>query len=159
MLQSFAILKYLGRKYNLAATSDPEIATEEMVLFQVNELSDRIRQTTHFKKYDSDEAFQKELDQLKINLQKQFELLEKFIIFKKWFTGERLSYVDFFAYEVIDWVRELIDQKCLEKFANLSRFMLQFEQLDNLKEFLASDKYKKGAIFGPSAKIGNTPRN
>lgn len=154
MTQSLAILKYLGRKYGLAATSDPETATEEMVLFQVMEISDRIRQTAHYRNFDSEEAFQRDCRQLAEDLGKQLQCLDAFLSDNRsWFTGNSLSYVDFLAYELIDWIRVLIDSNCLVKFEQITKFVTKFKNLDNLKEYLVSKEFKERAIFGPSSKL------
>src|SRR5699024_4203097 len=139
-----AIIRYLGRKFGLAATSDPAIAKEDMFLFQINEMIERMIISNYYKQpYASEEDFQKEMNQLRTELNEKLELLEKFLEPGKWFTGEKMSYVDFLAYETLDWYRELVQPDCLKKHEKLSAFMKQFEALDKLRDYLASDSYRK----------------
>ena len=146
----------MGRKYNLAATSDPELGREDMVMLQINDMFERMIVTAYYKQpYASDEAFQKELVELATSLHTYLEVLEKYLQPNHWLTGEKLSYVDFLAYEIIDWYRELVQKDCLSKYTKLSAYMKRFEGLDRLKDYLASDAYRKDAIFGPFASFGN----
>lgn len=151
-----AILRYLGRKFGLSATSEPALAREDMLQMQLNDLVERMIVSNYYKQpYASEEDFQKEMEQLKKESATALELYEKFLEPGKWFTGDKLSYIDFLAYEILDWYRELVDVDCLKKHAKLSAFMKRFEGLEKLKDFLASDEYRKNAIFGPMAKFGN----
>ena len=139
-----------------------------MLLFQLQDLLLRIVQTAYFKQpYKSEEEFQSEMVQLTKDLHNHLELLEKFFPSDDgnnpmWFTGTQLSYVDFFAYEIIQRYQELVQPDCLsaipDKYPKLAEFMTRFESLEPLRDYLASDEYKKAPIFGPIAKIGNTRR-
>ena len=151
-----AIIRYLGRKFNLAATSDPELGREDMVMHQLHDLVDRILVTVYHKQpYASDEDLEKEMIELKKSWNSQLELLEKYLQNRVWFTGDKLSYVDFLAYEFLDWYRELVEPISVDKNPKVDSFMKRFESLDRLKEYLASDAYRKDAVFGPFAKFGN----
>ena len=159
-------MKYLARKYGLSALNDPAVAKEEMLLFQIQDFSHRLVQTAFYNQpYKNDEDFQAEMVQLTNDMHTHLELLEKFFPSGEgdiWLTGTQLSYVDFFAYEIIQRYQELVQPDCLsaipDKYPKLAVFMTRFESLEPLRDYLASDEYKKAKIFGPNAKIGSTRR-
>lgn len=154
--ESMAILRYLGRKFGLCATSDPELATEDMLMMKLNDCVERMVIANYHKQpYATEADFEKEMEQLRKEHDSTLELFEKFLVPGKWLTGDKLSYVDFLAYEIFDWYRELVPNDSLKKHEKLSAYMKRFEELENLKDFLASDEYRKNAIFGPFAKFGN----
>uniref|UniRef100_A0A4X1URQ5 Glutathione S-transferase n=1 Tax=Sus scrofa TaxID=9823 RepID=A0A4X1URQ5_PIG len=47
---------------------------------------------------------------------------------RPWFAGDKLTYVDFLAYDVLDLYR-IFDPKCLDEFPNLKAFLSRFEVL------------------------------
>lgn len=157
-MQAHAILKYLARKFNLTAKTDPELALEEMLEFQLDDFINRIVQTGYFKTYNSDSEFETELTSLRADVKSHLALLEKHLGEKTWFTGSKFSYIDILAFENIDQCREIVDKDCLAPFPKLTSFMVRFAQLEQLKEYLASDQFTKYAIFSPTAKIGGKKR-
>lgn len=163
-MQSFAILRYLGKKYGLIGKTDQEQAREDMLLYQIQDMLLRLNKLMFFN-YPAtvpldDPAFQSGLAQLKQDLPGYLDLLEKFADSHKsgWLSGEQISYVDFYAYEIIDWYREVIDKDCLQKYPKLGGFMHQFEQLAPLKEWLASEEYRRAPLVSPFARIGGNRR-
>lgn len=72
---------------------------------------------------------------------------------KTWMCGRRLTYVDFFFYEALDWHREF-KPEAFEEFPDLGEYLTRFEGLPNIKEFMASDRYKKWPIFSPVLQWG-----
>ena len=132
-----------------------------MVLFQLHDLVQRLTSTVNrkspFSKQPdvSEEDFAEEMEALKKDLHVYLEGLEKFLNTKPWFIGEKISYVDFLAYEILDRYRELVEPTCLDKYEQLSGFMKRFESLEKLRNYLASDSYRKAAIYGPFSMLGN----
>ncbi|KAF3817687.1 hypothetical protein GH733_012974 [Mirounga leonina] len=73
---------------------------------------------------------------------KQFSLfLGKF----SWFTGEKLTFVDFLTYDVLDQNR-VFEPKCLDEFPNLKAFMCCFEALEKIANYMQSDCFLKMPI-------------
>ncbi|KAL3191632.1 hypothetical protein MRX96_059725 [Rhipicephalus microplus] len=62
---------------------------------------------------------------------------------REWALGDRLTYVDFVLYEGLDWHREF-KPEALAKYPPLVHYLRRF-----VKEYFASDKYKKWPITGP----------
>lgn len=89
------------------------------------------------------------LEQLPVQL-KQFSLfLGKF----SWFAGEKLTFVDFHIYEILDQNR-IFEPKCLEEFPNLKAFMCRFEALEKIAAYMQSDRYFKMPIMNRMAYWG-----
>lgn len=134
------------------------MAIEEMLLFQLHDFQYRLFNTLYFNGSIDSKEFKNEMKALQKDLNDHLDKLESYLK-HNWLMGDKLSHVDFLAYEVIDRYRELINKDCLEKYPKLSRYMERFEALEKLKDWLASDDFKKKAISGPFAKFGNTQRN
>ncbi|XP_040854547.1 glutathione S-transferase Mu 3 isoform X6 [Ochotona curzoniae] len=82
---------------------------------------------------------------------KQFSLfLGKF----SWFAGEKLTFVDFLTYDVLDQNR-MFEPKCLDEFPNLKAFMCRFEALEKIAAYMQSDRFFKMPINNKMAKWGN----
>ncbi|KAH6934277.1 hypothetical protein HPB50_022857 [Hyalomma asiaticum] len=72
---------------------------------------------------------------------------------RKWALGDRLTYVDFLLYEGLDTHREFRGE-AVQRYPHLVEYLKRFEELPNLKEYFASDKYHKYPILGPHRKWG-----
>ena len=68
-----------------------------------------------------------------------------------WMLGKRITFIDFIVYECLDHVR-LLGVDCFPK--NLSGFMGQFENLPNIKEYIASERYIKYPLYTERSYIG-----
>jgi len=82
--------------------------------------------------------------------------IAKFLGKDDWMAGKRLTYVDFFIYDVLDKHRCLFLPKHLNKFPALIAYMIRIENLKGVKEYLNSDAFKPMPIFGPFAFFGNS---
>jgi len=83
-------------------------------------------------------------------LPKTLEAFDKFLGERKWFAGENLTYVDFFAWETIDQ-HELFLPGCLDKFKNLKSYHERFQALPKIAEYMKSPRYIKRPINQPFA--------
>ncbi|KAL1480342.1 hypothetical protein MTO96_051104 [Rhipicephalus appendiculatus] len=72
---------------------------------------------------------------------------------KEWAIGDRVTYVDFLLYEGLDWNHEL-NAGAFEGFPVLTSYAKRFEELPNIEEYFASEKYNKYPILGPMIKWG-----
>lgn len=130
-----------------------------MLYFQLNDLNNRLMQMA-FKSFTTESSFKAEMNLLRSDLHTHLKLLDDYLQVEgyPWLTRESISYVDFWAYEILDRYRQIVEKDCLDRYPRLSYFMLRVESLESLKQWLASDEYKKAPIFGPAAKIGSTRR-
>ena len=142
--QSLAILRYLGRKYGLVATEEKSLARQDLAEQQIQDIK------THFiwgfllNKTDYEKN--KEIF-LRETLPLQMELLSKFLGDNEWLV-QNLTYVDFLAYETLDWLRQYSPENVL-KFDNLAQYLKRFESLPAINAYINSDEFKSWPIFGP----------
>ncbi|KAF7484883.1 glutathione S-transferase Mu 3 [Marmota monax] len=84
----------------------------------------------------------------------QLKLFSLFLGKYSWFAGEKLTFVDFLTYDVLDQNR-MFEPKCLDEFPNLKAFMCRFEALEKIAAYLQSDHFFKMPINNKMAKWGN----
>lgn len=149
LTQSIAILRYLGRKHNMAGNSESETQQLDMlesVLFD-------LRLWLALLCYGTEETFKA---QLKDTLEKGTNCckqLNTHLGSKKWFLGDRISYVDFLVYDILtNWLD--LEKTLLDDCANLRRLRQQFESLPAIKKYMQSDRFIKWPMNGPSAYFG-----
>ncbi|KAM9110159.1 glutathione S-transferase Mu 3 isoform 3-T3 [Megaptera novaeangliae] len=82
---------------------------------------------------------------------KQFSL---FLGKYSWFAGEKLTFVDFLTYDVLDQ-NHIFEPKCLDEFPNLKAFMCRFEALEKIAAYMQSDRFLKMPINNKMAQWGN----
>lgn len=89
------------------------------------------------------------------SLSDKLEAISRFLGENQWMAGEKLTYVDFFAYDVLDWNRVLFGSDKTDAFGNLKKYMERVENLKGVKEFLGNpEKFQRLPIFGPYAMFG-----
>uniref|UniRef100_A0A8I3WKY0 Glutathione S-transferase n=1 Tax=Callithrix jacchus TaxID=9483 RepID=A0A8I3WKY0_CALJA len=129
--QSNAILRYIARKHNMCGETE-----EEKIQVDIVENQEKLKPQY--------------LEQLPGQL-KQFSMfLGKF----SWFAGEKLTYVDFLTYDILDQNR-IFEPKCLDEFPNLKAFMGRFEALEKIAAYIQSDNFFKMPINNKMAQWGN----
>ncbi|CAG2170712.1 unnamed protein product [Oppiella nova] len=146
--QSLAILKYLARKHGLSARTDPELVLQEVAEQQVEDMRLRFL----FGVVMSDPVANKEGYCAGV-LDPQLDELVKFLGGKQWLTG-RLSYVDFMAYEILDWFR-LFSPETVAKYSAIGEYLTRFEALPTIKKYQASSQFIRWPLTGNLAKWGN----
>ncbi|CAG2177630.1 unnamed protein product, partial [Oppiella nova] len=99
--QSMAILKYLARKHGLVARDDRELIKQEIVAEQLSDIRMRFIMGVVFSPKDLADVKD---GYITGSLIPQLDELVKFLGNKQWLTT-KLSYVDFIAYEILDWFR------------------------------------------------------
>ncbi|MED6278465.1 hypothetical protein CHARACLAT_024081 [Characodon lateralis] len=73
------------------------------------------------------------------------KLFSDFLGQRKWFAGDKITYVDFIMYEMLDMQR-MFHPPCLDNFKNLKAFLDRFEALDRVAAYIKSDRYIKEPI-------------
>uniref|UniRef100_A0A023GJ06 glutathione transferase n=1 Tax=Amblyomma triste TaxID=251400 RepID=A0A023GJ06_AMBTT len=147
--QSLAILRYLGRKHDLTSRNEEENIELDMLEQQVREMYLMLPYSAAplAQLYYSLETYAKELDDF-------LGPWDRLLANRKWVMGDRMTYVDFLLYEGLDWHREF-KPEAVQRWPNIVRYLERFEELPNIKEYFASDKYKKWPILGPHRPWGN----
>ena len=147
LTQSVTIIRYLGRKHGLVATDENSIVRQELVEQQLIDARNSFDELAMFAPVFDEEKVLNE------NVVPQLELLDPFLGTNEWFAGSKLTYVDFLAYEVLDWFR-LFSPESVNKYENLSNFLNRFENLPPITAYKNSLEFISWPLFGPIAKWG-----
>jgi len=131
--ESKAILKYIARvKGPALIPSDPkEMGKAEMWEGYANDLQRALVNLAYSKtKGEGEEPLQQ-------SLAKSFEQLAEALGKSKWALGDKLSFVDFFLYEVLfQYVK--YDSEFLKPYPALLTYIENFEALPELKDYVKS---------------------
>jgi len=139
-----AIIRHLGRKHGLVANDEKSIVRQDMAEQQLLDMKYSFIQGVLFNKAEFENNKKKFLSE---TLPLQLELLSKFLGNNEWLSN-KITYVDFIAYELLDWLRQFSPQ-CLDKWQNLQQFMKRFESLPSISAYLKSNEFKSWPVLGP----------
>uniref|UniRef100_A0A5G2Q9Q5 Glutathione S-transferase n=1 Tax=Sus scrofa TaxID=9823 RepID=A0A5G2Q9Q5_PIG len=134
LTQSNAILRYIARKHNMCGETE-----EEKIRMA------RICYSPDFEKLKP--GYLKEIPE-------KMKPFSEFLGKRPWFAGDKLTYVDFLAYDVLDLYR-IFDPKCLDGFPNLRDFLSRFEGLKKIAAYMRSSRFLPGPLFLKVAMWGN----
>lgn len=147
--QSNAILRYIGRKYNLCGKDDQSKVLTDMMLDTAMDFRNglvRLVYNPNFKTLKV--AYMKELPA-------KLAAFDKYIGDKKFFAGEEITVVDFHMYELLDQHR-LMEPDCLKECKKLAAFMDRFEAIPEIKKYMQSDKFLKWPLNNKMAQFGQS---
>ncbi|XP_065447422.1 glutathione S-transferase 2-like [Chrysemys picta bellii] len=148
LTQSNAILRYVARKHKMAGESEEEIQRVDMLENQVMD----------FRLAFARICYSPDFEKLKLEYLEQLpgklKLFSQFLGVRKWFAGEKLTYVDFLAYDILDQHR-MFAPKCLDQLKNLKDFLDRFEALEKIAAYLSSSRSMKTPIFWRTAQWSN----
>ena len=153
MTQSLAILRFLAKKHNLYADNDQSLIRQEMFEQQLNDFRMGLYTNLMAKHPNGGPEFKQAKAEFIKTLPDQFKPISKFLGERRWFTGDKLNYVDLLAYETFDWMR-LLSPGILEQFHNLSQFMIRFENIPEIQKYRNSKDYISWPLYGPHFQFG-----
>ncbi|XP_072212172.1 LOW QUALITY PROTEIN: glutathione S-transferase 2-like [Excalfactoria chinensis] len=148
LTQSNAILRYIARKHNMCGETEVEKQHVDML---ENHLMD-LRMAFARLCYSPD--FEKLKPTYLEQLPGKLRQLSRYLGSRHWFVGNKLTYIDFLAYDVLDQQRMFVPD-CPELQGNLSQFLQRFEALDRISSYMHSGRYLKTPIFWHTAKWCN----
>ncbi|XP_060629238.2 glutathione S-transferase Mu 2-like isoform X2 [Anolis sagrei] len=120
LTQSNAILRYIARKHKMCGETEEEKIRIDILENQFMDFR------MHFARMCYSPDFEKLKPEFIEQLPEKLKLFSQFLGDRKWFTGNKITYIDFIAYDVLD--RHLMFQpKCLDQFRNLKDFLDRFE--------------------------------
>uniref|UniRef100_A0A8C9I6C0 Glutathione S-transferase n=1 Tax=Piliocolobus tephrosceles TaxID=591936 RepID=A0A8C9I6C0_9PRIM len=118
--QSNAIMRYIARKHNLCGETEKEKIWEDIL---ENQLMDNRMQLARLC-YDPD--FEKLKPEYLEGLPEMLKLYSQFLGKQPWFLGDKITFVDFIAYDVLER-NQVFEPSCLDAFPNLKDFISRFE--------------------------------
>ncbi|NXC36952.1 GSTM2 transferase, partial [Campylorhamphus procurvoides] len=120
LTQSNAILRYIARKHNMCGETEQE---KQRVDVMENQLMD-------FRMGFARLCYNPDFEKLKPGyleeLPKKLQELSRFLGSRRWFAGDKLTFVDFLAYDVLDQHRMFVPDSP-EFQGNLGQFLQRFE--------------------------------
>ncbi|KAB5567414.1 hypothetical protein PHYPO_G00232460 [Pangasianodon hypophthalmus] len=147
IVQSNAILRYIARKHNLCGETEDEKIRVDIMENQAMDFRNGFVMLCYL---DFDNKKQGYLDALP-GILKQFS---DFLGERKWFAGDKITFVDFIMYELLDQHR-MFEPKCLDNFKNLRDFLDRFEALEKISAYMKSSRFMKTPVNNKMAKWGN----
>ncbi|KAK7135817.1 hypothetical protein R3I94_014479 [Phoxinus phoxinus] len=147
VVQSNAIMRYIARKNNLCGETEEEQVRVDIMENQAMDFRNGFVQLCYG---DFDKTKSCYSEKLPGTL-KQFS---DFLGDRKWFAGNKITFVDFVMYELLDQHR-MFDQECLDDYKNLRCFLDHFESLEKIAGYMKSSKFMKTPVNNKMAKWGN----
>ncbi|KAM9475990.1 glutathione S-transferase Mu 3-like [Clarias gariepinus] len=147
IVQSNAILRYIARKHNLCGETEDEIVRVDVLENQAMDFRNGFVMLCYL---DFDSKKQGYLEALP-GILKQFS---DFLGERKWFAGDKITFVDFIMYELLDQHR-MFEPKCLDNFKNLRDMLDRFEALEKISAYMKSNRFMKTPVNNKMAKWGN----
>lgn len=146
--QSLAVCRHLARKFDLVASKEKDLVLSDMVEQQIIDLRNPF--VTLCYSQDHENLKKTYLNNLPASLTN----IEKVLGNKSYLVGEKLTYVDFLLYELLDQLK-LFQSDCLDNHSILRKFKNRFEEIPEIKKFMKSEKFMKWPINGAMAKFGS----
>ncbi|KAM4872625.1 glutathione S-transferase Mu 1-like [Thomomys bottae] len=146
--QSNAILRYIARKHNLCGETEEENIRIDILENQVWDI--RIQHVELC--YNPD--YEKLRPEFLEGLPDKMKLLSQFLGKRPWFAGNKITFVDFLAYDVLD-VHRVFEPKCLDAFPNLKDFISRFEGLKKISAYMKTNRCIRKPLFLKLATWGN----
>ncbi|XP_027766036.1 glutathione S-transferase 2-like [Empidonax traillii] len=149
LTQSNAILRYIARKHNMCGETEEE---KQRVDVLENQLMDfrmgfiRLCYNPDFEKLKAGYLEQ---------LPKKLQEFSRYLGSRTWFAGDKLTFVDFLAYDMLDQHRMFVPNSP-EFQGNLGKFLQRFEALPKISSYMKTPRFMKTPIFWRTAKWSNT---
>lgn len=146
--QSVTIMRYLGRKFDLWPANEQQAIRVDLIEQQL--IDYRSAGTQVF--YNPD--FDKLKDDYIVALNQRVSALAKFLGSNDYLAGDKLTYVDFLAYEWLDVNRTLVPS-LLDSHESLNKFTKRIESISKVKEYMESPRFMKYPFNNDQAKWGS----
>ncbi|CAI9740327.1 glutathione S-transferase Mu 3-like [Octopus vulgaris] len=134
--QSNAILRYIARKHNLLGESEKDKILVDVMENQAMDFRNGFVRLCYGPNYDKNKP-----EYLK-SVHTSLQDFEKYLGKHTWFGGEKVTFVDFPMYELLDQ-HKAFDCKLLENYPKLNAFLKRFEELPKIKAYHQSKEYVK----------------
>nr|XP_008528316.1 PREDICTED: glutathione S-transferase Mu 2 isoform X2 [Equus przewalskii] len=159
--QSNAILRYIARKHNLCGETEEEKIRVDIL---ENEIMDtrmalaRLCYNPDFMgggpQQESNDHTEKLKPEYLEALPETVKLFSQFLGKRPWFAGDKITFVDFLAYDLLDRLR-MFEPKCLDAFPNLKDFIARFEGLKKISAYMKTSRFLPKPLFLKMAVWGN----
>ncbi|XP_047218706.1 glutathione S-transferase Mu 3-like [Girardinichthys multiradiatus] len=145
--QSNAIMRYIARKHNMCGETEDEKIRLDVMENQAMDFRNGFVMLCYLDMENKKPGYLKSLP----GVLKQFS---DFLGDRKWFAGDKITFVDFIMYELLDQHRMFLPT-CLDDYKNLRDLMDRFEALEKIAAYMKSDRFMKTPVNNRMAKWGN----
>ncbi|KAM4872618.1 glutathione S-transferase Mu 2 [Thomomys bottae] len=142
--QSNAILRYIARKHNLCGETEEEKIRVDMLENQVMDIRMQLARIC----YSPD--FEKLKPEYLQGLPEKMKLFSEFLGKRPWFAGDKITFVDFLAYDILEQ-HQAFEPKCLDEFPNLKDFISRFEGLSKISTYMKTSHFLPRPLFAKMA--------
>lgn len=132
--QSNSILRYIGDKHDVLGKTPRDKVNCDMMVENAMDFRNGVIRLC----YDND--YEKIKDDYFANVKDKLRQFDAFLGDKPWFAGDGITICDFPMYELLDQHR-LMKPGILNDYPNLTKFVERFENLPQIKAYMASDKF------------------
>ncbi|XP_065830361.1 glutathione S-transferase Mu 4-like [Oscarella lobularis] len=147
IVQSNAILRYIGRKHNLDGSTEQEKVLVDIFENQVMDMRNAFVRLCYGPSSSFEAGKKTYLEEsLPATLKKISDQLGS----SKWVAGENITFPDFHLAEMLSQ-HVIFSPTCLDAYPNLKEYLARFEELPAIKAYKASDKCIHRPINNPSA--------
>ncbi|XP_006979548.1 glutathione S-transferase Mu 4 [Peromyscus maniculatus bairdii] len=146
--QSNAILRYIARKNNLCGETEEEKIRVDILENQAMDVSNQLARVCYSPDFEKLKAEYSE------QLPGTMKLFSQFLGKQTWFVGEKITFVDFLAYDILD-LHLIFEPKCLDAFPNLKDFVARFEGLKKISAYMKSGRFLRTPLYTKVATWGN----
>ncbi|KAL1789899.1 glutathione S-transferase Mu 1 [Sigmodon hispidus] len=98
--------------------------------------------------------FEKQKPEFLKPISEKMKLYSEFLGKQPWFAGDKITYVDFLAYDILDQ-HHIFEPKCLDAFPYLKDFLACFEGLKKISACMKSSCFIPTRIFSKMAQWSN----
>jgi len=145
LTQSYAIMRYLARKYKKLL---PSGEIEQQRVDQAEGVLVDLRFSFAMLCYNPE--FEKMKDSFLKDLPNKLAGLEKVFGKRTWAVGTNLTYIDFGICEILDHM-ELCFPGCYSNLPNIKKYKTAFNNLESIKKYKSSDKFFEMPVYSPLA--------
>ncbi|KAM7538666.1 hypothetical protein Aperf_G00000056455 [Anoplocephala perfoliata] len=133
--QSSAIIEYIADSHNMLPTCKEHRAMLHMVYNDIKDFRSSVGKIIYYQHTDDDTK------QFLKGLPDKLNQYEKYLGEKQWLSGDEINYPDFSLCELLIQL-ERFDPSSLKGFPELKAYLKRFKDLPQLKDYLASSKFK-----------------
>eukprot|EP01087_Luapelamoeba_hula_P004697 TRINITY_DN14634_c1_g1_i1.p1 TRINITY_DN14634_c1_g1~~TRINITY_DN14634_c1_g1_i1.p1 ORF type:complete len:224 (+),score=43.13 TRINITY_DN14634_c1_g1_i1:67-738(+) len=134
LTESNAILRYLGRKYDLYGSNDKDAARIDMLTDIVMGIRNKLMGLVY------GGAFESQRQSYAQNIKQQFAPFEKMLQDRQWLAGDNLSYIDFHFYEMVAQ-HKFVDPTIFSDSPKISEYANRFEALPTIAAYMKEDRF------------------
>ncbi|XP_053310301.1 glutathione S-transferase Mu 5-like [Spea bombifrons] len=148
LTQSNTILRYIASKHGMCGETEKEKINMSLLENQAMDFRMGLVRIAYDPQFETLKGSYLE------NLPVALGRFSRFLGGRSWFAADKITFVDFVMYDVLDQHR-MLEPTCLQHFQNLQDFLNRFEALPTIASYMKSPRFMKTPINNRMASWGN----